>query len=251
MRRNMNLIANRILRKPKPSRIGLSNQSTRDEWLEKTLAAVPPGLTILDAGAGECQYKKWCGHLQYTSQDFNQYTGKESDIGLQMGSWNNSRIDIVCDVADMPLEDEVFDVVMCTEVLEHVPDPVRVVREISRVLKRGGMLIVTAPFNSLTHFAPFHFSTGFNRFFYEHHLGKLDHEILEMTVNGNYFEYIAQETRRLPDIISRYAPSQAGRIPALAGLLENARVILEEIQKQSTASEELLCFGYHVRSRKK
>lgn len=238
-------------RKAKPSRIGRSNQNTRDAWLEKTLTALPAGLSILDAGAGECQYKKWCNHLQYTSQDFNQYSGKESAVGLQMGSWDNTRIDVVCDVAEMPLADETFDVVMCTEVLEHVPDPARVIRELSRVLKRGGTLVVTAPFNSLTHFAPFHFATGFSRFFYEHHLGELRHEILEMTVNGNYFEYIAQETRRLPDIIARYAPSQTGRIPALARLLESARVIMEEIEKQSAASEELLCFGYHVRSRKK
>lgn len=238
-------------RKAKPSRIGSANQSTRDAWLEKTLSALPAGLSILDAGAGECQYRKWCGHLRYTSQDFNQYTGKESDVGLQMGSWNNSQIDIVCDVAEMPLSDEMFDVVMCTEVLEHVPDPVKVIRELSRVLKRGGMLIVTAPFNSLTHFAPYHFATGFNRFFYEHHLGELHHEILELTINGNYFEYIAQETRRLPEIISRYAPSQTGRISELAILLESVRAIMEEIEKQSAGSEELLCFGYHVRSRKR
>jgi ubiquinone/menaquinone biosynthesis C-methylase UbiE len=247
----MKLLANWIPRRTKRSHIGLANQNTRDEWLEKTLSTIPCGLSILDAGAGECQYKKWCRHLQYTSQDFNQYTGKDSAVGLQMSSWNNTGIDIVCDVAEMPLADETFDVVMCTEVLEHVPNPVKVIRELSRVLKQGGMLIVTAPFNSLTHFAPFHFATGFNRFFYEHHLKALHHEIIEMSVNGNYFEYIAQETRRLPDVISKYAPSQAKRIPALASLLENVRVIMDEIQQHSVASEELLCFGYHVRSRKR
>jgi hypothetical protein len=65
--------------------VGLNNLSNREQWLEATLKSLPAGLTILDAGAGECPYKKWCSHLNYISQDFGQYDGK-GDEGLQMGS---------------------------------------------------------------------------------------------------------------------------------------------------------------------
>ena len=67
------------------------------------------------------------------------------------------------------------------------------------------MLIITVPFCSLTHFAPYHFSTGFNRHFYEHHLNHFGFEVTEMTTNGNYFEYIAQEIWRLNYIAKTYS----------------------------------------------
>jgi SAM-dependent methyltransferase len=44
-----------------------------------------------------------------------------------------------------------FDFVGCTEVLEHVLDPFAAVREIRRVLKPGGLLFVTTPFNFRIH----------------------------------------------------------------------------------------------------
>ena len=57
------------------SQAGLSNLSNRIEWIEQKLLNIPKGLSILDAGAGELPYKKYCNHLNYTSQDFGQYDG--------------------------------------------------------------------------------------------------------------------------------------------------------------------------------
>ena len=55
--------------------VGTSNETARVLWIEETLKKIPAGLTILDAGAGECQFKKFCSHLEYISQDFAQYHG--------------------------------------------------------------------------------------------------------------------------------------------------------------------------------
>jgi ubiquinone/menaquinone biosynthesis C-methylase UbiE len=52
---------------------------------------------------------------------------------------------VLGDVEDMPFEDEHFAGVICTEVLEHVPDPHTALKEIWRVLKPGGVLIGTVP----------------------------------------------------------------------------------------------------------
>ena len=71
------------------------NERNRQKWLQKTLADLPQGLRILDAGAGELKNQKLCGHLHYTSQDFNQYTGRGLAEGLQTGQWDTSRIDLV------------------------------------------------------------------------------------------------------------------------------------------------------------
>jgi SAM-dependent methyltransferase len=46
----------------------------------------------------------------------------------------------------IPHENAIFDAVLCTEVLEHVPDENKMLVEISRVLKPGGMLVLTTPF---------------------------------------------------------------------------------------------------------
>ena len=49
--------------------VGTQNGSSREQWLEKTLSRLPENTTILDAGAGEGKYKKFCTHLDYKSQD--------------------------------------------------------------------------------------------------------------------------------------------------------------------------------------
>jgi 2-polyprenyl-3-methyl-5-hydroxy-6-metoxy-1,4-benzoquinol methylase len=46
---------------------------------------------------------------------------------------------------------------MCVEVFEHLPEPIKAVEEFARLFKPGGYLILTAPFCSLTHFAPLSF----------------------------------------------------------------------------------------------
>ena len=53
-----------------------------------------------------------------------------------------------------PFQDRSFDCVMCTEVLEHVETPERVVQEMARVLTDGGYLILSVPFNFFVHGAP-------------------------------------------------------------------------------------------------
>jgi SAM-dependent methyltransferase len=49
------------------------------------------------------------------------------------------------------------DVVVCTEVLEHVPNPHQVVAELSRLLKAGGALYVSVPFSAREHQIPYDF----------------------------------------------------------------------------------------------
>jgi len=55
--------------------------------------------------------------------------------------------DIKMDIQNMPLEDESFDVVICNHVLEHVDDDVKAMKEIYRVLKKGGWAILQVPIN--------------------------------------------------------------------------------------------------------
>jgi ubiquinone/menaquinone biosynthesis C-methylase UbiE len=228
-------------------KVGITNESFRHGWIEKALKDLPAGYRLLDAGAGECPYKKHCGHLEYVAQDFAQYTG-DGSTGLQTGSWDNSKLDIVCDITSMPVADASFDAVMCTEVLEHVPDPIAALRELARVLRPGGTMILTSPFASLTHFAPYHFCSGFNRYFYEHHLPLLGMEITELTMNGNYFEYIAQEVRRVKHVAARYTPKKVNILEKV--LMHGVLYTLQRLSRTDRGSSELLAYGIHIIARK-
>lgn len=229
---------------------GLKNKQTREKWLEKTLASIPSGYSILDAGAGELQYKKYCSHLSYTSQDFGQYTG-EGQEGFQTGTWDNSQLDIVSDILDMPVPDSSFDAVMCIEVFEHISEPARAVKEFSRVLKKDGTLIVTAPFCSITHFAPYYFANGYSKYFYEKIFTEYGFEIKEISYNGNYFEYIAQELHRVGSMAQRYSGINSLVSFCIKCFFLPSLFLLNFLSHRSRQSEELLCFGLHVVAIKK
>jgi ubiquinone/menaquinone biosynthesis C-methylase UbiE len=233
---------------PTPGQAGTRNQATRDAWLQATLAAIPAGSRILDAGAGELKYKSLCAHLNYVSQDFAQYDGKGDGRGMQTGAWDQTKLDIVSDIANIPEPDASFDAVMCIEVLEHIPHPVDALRELARLLKPGGVLIVTAPFCSITHFAPYFFQTGYSRYFYEHWLGQFGFTIEDMQFNGSYFEYLAQELRRLPSMGTEYTGIQATlqEREQLNGVL----ALLNRMAQADKGSEQVLCYGLHVKARK-
>jgi len=229
-------------------KVGTTNESARNKWIEDTLKKIPEGLTILDAGAGELPYKKSCSHLKYIAQDFGQYHG-DGKIGLQTGSWDNSKLDIVSDIVSIPMPDHSVDAIMCTEVLEHIPDPVAAIKEFSRLVKPGGYLLITAPFASLTHFAPYHFASGLSKYFYEKHLPDNGFEITELQHNGNYFEYIAQENRRIKTIAAKYSNRKLNIFQK--AIIHLNLLVLQGLSKNDQGSSELLCYGIHVFARKK
>ena len=228
--------------------IGTNNSSKREEWIKSELLNFKKGLKILDAGAGEAQYKKYCLHLDYTAQDIAVYEGSGNQVGFQTGERDYSNLDIISDINNIPVEDDSFDIVLCSEVIEHITDPVKVFSELNRVLKKDGILIVTAPFNSLTHCAPFHYSTGFSRYFYEHHLPLNGFEILLLEPNGNYFDYLAQELRRTKNIAQKYSNHEISILGKI--FIKAVLNLLKKSTASDIGSDELLCYGYHVKCRK-
>ncbi len=227
-------------------KVGTRNESTRETWLAHALKQIPAGSRILDAGAGQLRHKKLCSHLDYLSQDFARYDGKGDGSGLQTGSWDQSQIDIVSDIIDIPEPNGSFDAIMCIEVLEHLPNPFLALQEFSRLLQPGGQLIVTAPFCSLTHFAPYHFYSGFNRYFHETHLPNFGFTIVDFKENGNFFEFLAQEVRRLP-LVSRHYTGNNLRLWE-KGVIYLMTAMLEKLHTKDTGSAELLNFGCQVRA---
>lgn len=231
-----------------PTMKKLDNPGNRDAWIKSQLKELKPGTSLLDVGAGECPYKLFCEHLNYTSQDVNLYDGEGNSKGLQTGTWNFDKIDIRCDILDIP-ENQKFDTVLCTEVLEHVPDPVKALEKIARLVNEDcGRLIVTAPFASLTHFAPYHYSTGFSEYFYRFHLDRLGFKIEQLTFNGGFFDFVAQELARVSSVHKQYLGSKLALPTKL--MVKGCRKLIQKLAEKDsvnkTNSSELLSFGLHV-----
>ncbi len=227
--------------------IGNNTDEVRVKWVKENLSSIPQGYKILDAGAGELKFKPDCDHLEYVAQDFGQYEGT-GDEGLQTGDWDNARLDIVSDITDIPVEDKSFEALLCSEVFEHIPDAVSALKEFSRILKPGGILLITAPFASLTHFAPYHFC-GYNKYWYQYHLPKLGFDIEVLDHNGSWFHFVAQELRRSRFIGKMYSIKGVGLITRVAVI--PILMLLTILSRFDRGSHEALCFGYMIRATKK
>jgi len=66
-------------------------------------------------------------------------------------------IDYIGTASNIPLQNKSVDIIFCSQVLEHVPDPFESLKEFNRVLKIGGIAIITVPFLSCLHNEPYDF----------------------------------------------------------------------------------------------
>ncbi len=113
---------------------------------EFVIAELVPGREVLDAGSGHLSEQHQRDEILATGA-----TLVTCDLNPGPG------VDIVADVSDMPFESDRFDIVLCTQVLEHVKKPGSVVAEIFWVVQPGGIAIFTAPQSSPLQNLPWNF----------------------------------------------------------------------------------------------
>lgn len=107
--------------------------------LRRILSSVKGG-SVLDVGCGDAPYRDWFGRsVQY--------------IGIDMESAKGVT-HVIDGASQWPLDDESVDIILCTQVLEHVEHLSVVLHETKRVLRAGGTLITSAPFIYNEHGAP-------------------------------------------------------------------------------------------------
>lgn len=116
-----------------------------ERFVKQASGAIPAGSLVLDAGAGDGVYRRWFAQHRYESADFEQVAKP-----YQASTY-------VCDLSRIPVEDGRFDLVLLTQVLEHLPEPRAVLRELRRVLKPNGLIYASAPLFYEEHEQPYDF----------------------------------------------------------------------------------------------
>jgi SAM-dependent methyltransferase len=137
-------------------------------------------LSCLDVGCGERPYEYLFKNAKYTGLDVE-------DSGRPI---NMKKPDFFYDGDQFPFNDEEFDMVICTQVLEHVPNPRLLLGEMARVCKRGGGVVVSLPFVYPEHERPFDYFR-FSRFGISELMEKAGFKIETMKRDSSTIETLA------------------------------------------------------------
>jgi len=129
---------------------------------------------ILDVGCGTKPYKNIFL--------YEKYDGLEIDTSRTRA---NGQAEYYYDGQVFPFENDSYDAVLCNQVLEHIFEPSIFLKEINRVLKKGGLLLLTVPFVWDEHEQPYDY-TRYTSFGISDILRWHDFKILEQrkSVNG-------------------------------------------------------------------
>lgn len=217
----------------------LDNSVDRELFVAANLLKINPGQKILDAGCGDQKYRKYCSNLNYFAQDFGKYS---SDEKLMIGSagiggndgYKYGPLDFIGNIWEIDSPDGEFDVILCTEVLEHIAYPNETIEEFSRLLRQGGRLILTAPSNCLRHMDPYFYSSGFSDRWFDEILTKNGLKILTIEPVGDYFRWMAVEIFR------------SIRFAKLSAFFLTPALIYFSLRRKTQLSVDTLCMGYHV-----
>lgn len=189
-----------------PSRVRLG------EFAEKAAGSVPSGSLVLDAGAGDCPYRSYfdeAGHT-YESADFGEVDKAYGDLTYR------------CRLEEIPVDDGRFDLVLCSQVLEHLPEPAEVLGELFRVLRPGGSLWLTAPLFYEEHEQPYDFYR-YTQFGIRHLFEEAGFEIVEMEWLEGYCGTVSHQLGRAG---SQLPLGPAGYGGGLSGLLTSAVLLV-------------------------
>jgi SAM-dependent methyltransferase len=195
------------------SRRVLHFEAAIEDAVAEFAATLPPGVRVLDAGAGEAR------HACYFTRP--RYCGVDLAVGDR--TWNYSRLAAVADLTRLPFADGCFDAAINIVTLEHVREPGLVLREIARTLAPATPLLAIVPHEWEVHQAP-HDYFRFTRHGIQYLLERAGMTEIEIRPVGGYFRLLA---RRLLNGLQFFSGGLRwiGFIPAALLLVPPALVI--------------------------
>jgi SAM-dependent methyltransferase len=104
------------------------------DFVSEVARTTAAGAAVLDLGAGDAPYRELFTHVRYVTSDWTHSPHRGA-----------AETDIVGAADALPVADGSFELVLCTQVLEHVPAPADVLAECFRILVAGGRIAITVP----------------------------------------------------------------------------------------------------------
>jgi SAM-dependent methyltransferase len=199
-------------------------------FVQAVAAELPPGTRILDAGAGNAPYRELFAHCDYVTADW-----ESSPHAQALGA------DIVGSLERLPIESSTFDAVLSTQVLEHVAEPMRVLRELHRVIRSGGRLYLTAPLTGELHEEP-HDYFRYTSYGLRHLLGQAGFTVDVLRPRNGYFTTLASLARTGTWSIDHAVAGSEPRNAAAKRLLSRLALLLPALDDLD--ERKLLPLGY-------
>ncbi|WP_343588601.1 class I SAM-dependent methyltransferase [Flavobacterium sp.] len=140
---------------------------------------------ILDIGCGKMPYRNYI----LKNSEVTNYIGLDIEEALVYDS--EIKPDFTWNGINMPFEDNSFDCAFGTEVLEHCPEPERILKEVYRVLKENGVFFFTVPFLWNLHEVP-HDEYRYTPFSLQRHLENSGFDNIEIKALGGWHASMAQ-----------------------------------------------------------
>lgn len=145
-------------------------------------AETAPGMLVLDARAGSAPYRNRLAHSRYETADFWKIDKPYAEIS------------VVCGFRRPPVEDAHFNCIVFNPVMEHVPDPLAVLKELHGVLKPGVRIICSAPLAFDEHEQPYDFYR-YTQFAHRYLFESAGLAIERITWLAGYFGTLAYQCR--------------------------------------------------------
>jgi SAM-dependent methyltransferase len=131
---------------------------------------------VLDAGAGRLAFKTLLTEKAEKYYSMDQYISRKE-------------LDIVADLKHIPINEKIFDTVVCLQVIEHSTSPETILNNLAASLKDGGILMLSAPHVSYLHGEPEDYY-GFTKYGLKYLVEKRGLETLEIRTAASIFGFL-------------------------------------------------------------
>lgn len=202
------------------------------------------GINILDVGCGDgVMIYLMSKRNKMNTKNINYFGVDGSEESLEVARKKNPKVKFVCsDVRRLPFENEKFDVIVSSDVIEHIKTPSKMLNEIRRVSKNNALIVIGTPIRvsenplddmHVHEFFPKEFKKLCSKYFHFVELRK-SHDLFVKLLFGRYLKFLGKD-----HLVYRYI------INVMAIIGKNL------FERETKKANQLFCYMYAICKNKK